>query len=437
MNHKLLGSLSIVGVAALAAACGLSGQGTAPGAEGPGGKDATSAGDSGGSDQDASLGMTDAAPEAGTDGETPDDATGTDATSPDGTGGDATNDLDGANDAAGEGGDAPFDGPAVDGSPVDGGRDADATVPADAGGPDGGPVDAAADHADASRLDGGAEGGDAGSAACNFNGTWASRLTIDVSWQPQGLNSIILAPGTGQIRQWIKGVRVQTGMSTADATVVCGIELPDFQETAIAGGETYGVKFPDSLFDTLDGGYGYLPTFTVNAALSGLTPGSTYSTTTTAVLLGLTMTSPTTTPWPATISTQADMDQDTKPGITTAVAQGSTYSDVPTQIPPLFGQPARANKLYVAIRQVTIVTGTVQDCDHMAGTVAIPQINSKSAIDSHVMGCALSAGGDCTTTQASFVDNTQPVFTPSGATDFHSVRLATGATCADVRAALP
>jgi hypothetical protein len=218
---------------------------------------------------------------------------------------------------------------------------------------------------------------------------------------------------------------------------VCGIELPDFQETAIAGGETYGVRFPNSLFDTLDAGVGYLPTFTVNAALSGLTPGSTYSTTTTAVLLGLTMAHPTTDPWPTTITTSADMDQDTKAGITIDVAQGSPYSDVPTQIPPLFGQPARANKLYVAIRQITIVTGTVQDCDHMTGTVAIPQINSKYAIDSHVMGCALTAGGDCSTTQASFVDNTQPVFTPSGSTDFHSVRVATGATCAEVRAALP
>lgn len=433
MKHEILGRISIVGVATLAAACGLSAQGTAPGEAGPGEKDATaSADDSGGGEQDASPDVTDAAPQGAMDRETPDDGTSDAAGGVDATGG-----LDGADDATGEGGDAPFDGPAGDGSPVDA---ADATAPADAGGPDSGPADAAADHADASRLDSGAEGGDAspdGSAACNFNGTWATRLTIDVSWQPQGLNSIILASGSGQIKQWIKGVRVQTGTSTADATVVCGIALPDFQETTIAGGETYGVRFPNSLFDTLDGGVGYLPTFTVNAALSGLTPGSTYSTTTTAVLLGLTMAHPTTDPWPTTISTPADMDQDTKAGITIDVAQGSPYSDVPTEFPPLFGQPARANKLYVAIRQITIVTGTVQDCDHMTGTVAIPQISSKYAIDSHVMGCALTAGGDCSTTQASFVDNTQPVFTPSGSTDFHSVRVATGATCAEVRAALP
>jgi hypothetical protein len=285
---------------------------------------------------------------------------------------------------------------------------------------------------------------------CDFDGTWGSRITIDVSWSPQGLTGIILAPGTGQIRQWVRGRRVQSGAARtalSDVSVVCGIELPDFKETTIAGGETYGVSFPNTLFDD-----GYLPTFTVNGALNGttpLSPGATYSTTTTAALLGLTMANPTTDPWPATIVTPVDMDQDGKPGVTAGAAQGPGYSEIPTEIPAAFQQPARATALYLAIRQVTVVTATVMDCNHMTGTVGIPQIqtspgNSKYAIDSHVLGCALADGGDCTIStpsqqgsQASFVDNSQPVFTPSGMTEFSSVRLATNATCADVRAALP
>jgi hypothetical protein len=139
------------------------------------------------------------------------------------------------------------------------------------------------------------------------------------------------------------------------------------------------------------------------------------------------------------------MDHDGKPGVTADTATGSPYSNIPTALPPIFGQPPRANKLYVAIRQVTVVTATVTDCDHMSGTVSIPVIQSKAAIDSHVLGCALVDGGDCSTTtalptqtsQAAFVDNTQPVFTPSGTSDVHSVRLPAGATCAAVRAALP
>ncbi|HEX4445449.1 MAG TPA: hypothetical protein VH044_01880 [Polyangiaceae bacterium] len=276
-------------------------------------------------------------------------------------------------------------------------------------------------------------------AACDFDGTWGSRITIDVSWEPQGLMGFILAPGTGQIRQWVKGVRVQNGTTLSDSSVVCGIELPDFKETVGVGGETYGVRFPDSLFDN-----SYLPGFTVTAGLTGLFPGATYSTTTTAALLGLTMANPTVAPWPATITTESDMDRDGKPGVTVSVAQGASYSNIPVGTPPLLLPFPRASKIYLAIRQLTVATATVQDCGHMTGTVLIPQINGKSAIDSHILGCALVDGGDCTTnsssstdSQESFVDNTQPVFTPSGTTKFQSRLLAPDAGCGDVRAAFP
>jgi hypothetical protein len=271
------------------------------------------------------------------------------------------------------------------------------------------------------------------SGSCDFNGTWASRLTMGVSWVPQGLMGVILAPGSGQIRQWIKGVRVQTGNTAIDTTVVCGIALPDFTGTSIAGGETYGVSFPDSLFDN-----GLLPTFTVNATVSGFAPGATYTTTPTAALVGMTMASPTTTAWPATVTTAVDSDKDGYPGVTIEVDQGGNYSDVPVD----FVKSGRADHLFVVIRQVTVVTGTVLNCDHMSGSVTIPRIPNTSAgkyaIDSHVVGCQLTGGtGTCNSTQTSFIDGTQPVFTPSGAGSFVGVRMPSGATCADVRAQLP
>ena len=442
-------ALLLAGSAAFAAGCGLSADGTATGLGIDAGHDATSAHDEGGADDSGAL-----------DSPSSDDTTVGDDSSTD-TGAPLDGRADGSKDAtsvdsmsADEGGEAGAD--AGDGSSDAQSADADAYAPdgtSGDGGVDGGPVDASgADGGDAS-VDGGpgdsgrpdatSDAGGKGDAsvdggACDFNGTWASRLTIDVTWAPQGLTGIILASGSGQIKQWIKGVRTQTGTATSDATVVCGIDLPDFQSTVVIGSETYGVRFPDSLFDGPDGGGGYLPTFTVSAALGGLTPGSSYSTTTTAALLGLTMGQPTTGAWPSTVSTSVDMDKDGKSGVTAGAAQGSPYSDIPTGIPAPFQPIVRANKLYLAIRQVTVVSGTVNDCDHMSGTVSIPQINSKYAIDSHVMGCALTIdGGDCSSTQASFVDNTQPVFTPSGSSDFQSVRLPSGASCADVRAALP
>jgi hypothetical protein len=274
---------------------------------------------------------------------------------------------------------------------------------------------------------------------CNYEGIWASELTIDVTWMPQGLTSIILASGSGQIKQWIRGSRTQQGMTLTDATVVCGVDLPDFQGTAIVGMETYGVVFPSALFDSH-----VLPVFTVSGTISGQQAGATYTTIPSAALIGLSMTNPATDPWPATVTTEVDDDMDSKPGVTIDVASGATdggvYSGVPVGI-PAFAQPTvRADKLYVAIRQVTAVSGTVQDCDHISGTVTIPTIAGKAGIDSHVLGCELAAGGDCTTgasSQASFVDNTQPVFTPTGSATFKSLRVPAGTSCASVRQMLP
>ncbi|MGH7435211.1 MAG: hypothetical protein ACRENE_06025, partial [Polyangiaceae bacterium] len=155
--------------------------------------------------------------------------------------------------------------------------------------------------------------------------------------------------------------------------------------------------------------------------------------------------------WPSSPDgvSSMDMDNDGKPGVTLYAASGATtmggyYSQIPVGI-PAFGQPTvRADKLYVAIRQVTSVSGTVKDCDHISGTVTIPSLGGKDAIDSHVLGCELADGGDCSTTapfgsssQAGFVDNTQPVFTPTGTGAFDSVRVPAGTSCSAVRSMLP
>ncbi|MGH7435057.1 MAG: hypothetical protein ACRENE_05220, partial [Polyangiaceae bacterium] len=129
---------------------------------------------------------------------------------------------------------------------------------------------------------------------CNYDGVWASRLTVDVSWSPQGLTSIVLASGSGKIEQWIRGTRSHQGSTLTDSTVVCGIVLPDFQSTALAATETYGVRFPPTLFDNH-----YLPLFDVTGTISGNMAGATYSTTNTAALLGVTLQNPSSESWPS------------------------------------------------------------------------------------------------------------------------------------------
>jgi hypothetical protein len=271
------------------------------------------------------------------------------------------------------------------------------------------------------------------STRCDFNGMWGSRVVIDVSWVPQGLMGVILAPGTGRIKQWTLANRVTAGQSTTETTIVCGIVLPDFSGTQIAGGEKYGIEFPVSTFDQR-----VLPSVTMTGTIVGSGPGASYSTAPSAALLGLTLANAATAPWPTTVTTEVDSDQDGKPGVTTVVAQGGGYS--PVLVDPI---GSRADRLYVAIRQVTEVNATALDCDAFAGTVTIPKIvdstsTAKYAIDSHVIGCRLIAdGGDCAATQTAFVDTTQPVFSPSGSTTFASVRLDGNATCDTVRQRLP
>ena len=375
---------------------------------------------------------------AGDDSSFGDDAAGDDAS------GDAT--LDGSNDdASGDeaaaGQDAPSDG--ADDAGADGSPDAGATPEAgasdggdggegteagtDASTPDASTPDAAAPDASPGTGDGG---------TCDFAGTWASQITIDVNWAAGGIFDIVIAPGSGTIKQWLLSTRTQSGTSVTDTAVVCGIQLPDFQGNAALVNETYGIRFPNGLFDG-----GGLSNFQIHGTVSGSTSTATYTTPSTAVLLGLTLANPATAVWPATVTTEVDEDGDSKPGITANVAQGGGFSNVPLDF-SVIAVPAtvpRSDRLYVAIRQVTSISAQFSDCDHSAGSVTVPQITDPStqtkkyAIDSHVVGCGVAGGNaDCSATQTTFVDNNQPVFVPT-ATNFVSARVANGATCAAVR----
>jgi hypothetical protein len=385
-----------------------------------------------------------------------DDATIGDAAGDDATGGDATGGADDASDAGRASGDASGDsggdGAGLTDAPAggnvegggDGGVEAGAT-PVD-GGHDGGDSGGSTPGNDAG-PDGSARDGGAApdGSTCNFAGTWAAEITMDVSWAAGGLADIVIAPGSGTIKQWILSTRTQSGTIVTDTAVACGIQLPDFQGNALLVNETWGIRFPNDLFDS-----GNLASFSMNGTVSGSTPTATYTTTPAAVLLGLTLPNAATAVWPSTITTEVDEDKDRKPGITANVAPpGGGFSYVPLDISVTFAPTTvpRADHLYVAIRQVTSVNAQFTDCDHASGSVTVPQItdpsnpntatNKKYAIDSHVIGCSVTGSAtDCSANQTTFVDGNQPVFVPS-ATTFTSVRLASGATCATVRSAFP
>jgi hypothetical protein len=437
---RALFSLGLVYAAsgAAVAACG-SGDSTSGAASDSdaGHHDATSGKDSGGS-RDSGAGSNDSGgtdstvhpgddSSAGTDSGGMASEGGADSSAVGDTGGnDSADDVDGAGDGSGGNPDATSDSSNPDATSDSSNPDATSDGP-------GGNPDASSDSSnlDATSDGPGAPDGSADAATCIFDGTWGSEITVNVSWTPAGLQAIILAPGSGVIKQWVLSTRVQSGNTLTDTATPCGIQLPDFRSTTFAGGELYGIAFPNSLFDN-----SYLSSFPITGTVTASTPGSMYTSTPSAALLGLTLANATTAAWPATITTQVDQDMDGHPGVTANAASGTGYSNLPVD----FLRSARADKLYLAIRQVTQISATITDCNHVSGTVSIPQLPSGSgnyAINSHIIGCEIAGGTtSCDSTQTQFLDSNGPIFTPSTST-FASARLATGATCATVRALFP
>jgi hypothetical protein len=258
---------------------------------------------------------------------------------------------------------------------------------------------------------------------CDASGTWAIKVETPVQWA----NSFVVQGGSGTITNWLKSTRTATGTSIVDAASLCGVSIPDYQSQAAFGGEKYGVRFPDATFEG-----GALPSIDITGTLSGLTPGSTFQAEPAAAILGATMASPATDPWPANGAQLQGLDAegDGKIGISVDTATGAGYKN-----PPLDAfLSARANKVYTAFRQVITTQGTVTSCNRVDGSGTVAVINNKPAIDQHVLGCQRENGTDCSASEYKLLDSAAPVYKPTGDAVVTMVRIPAEATCADVRA---
>jgi hypothetical protein len=257
--------------------------------------------------------------------------------------------------------------------------------------------------------------------SCSVGGTWAAKLGVALTWP----SSLTLATGSGQLTIYALFTGTETG-NTVNATLLpCGITVPDFSGSSLAGSELYGLTFPTTLFDHSPA---FLPTTAATVTLGGTTPGSSVTVPPMAFLIGLSLASPTTTAWPTTPETvtSVDMDQDTKPGVTTPYKTGGTYSNVPLNL----AKSARTDKAYLAARVVTSISATLASCSSISGTATVTNF------DTHIIGCEVAGGTtDCTATQSDFTDSNRPGYV-AGAATISLVKLAAGATCATVRGAL-
>jgi hypothetical protein len=171
-----------------------------------------------------------------------------------------------------------------------------------------------------------------------------------------------------------------------------------------------------------------MPTIDAHATISSADPGASLHLERGAVVLGATMTDPLNDPWPADWHQLAstDHDGDGSPGVTAAAKTGGNYAYPRIDI---LNSEARASEIYLVSRTTMEFDGTVDTCDSAVGEATI-------TMENHSVGCAMTTGGDCSDGQTTTLDNNMPQFVVMGG-DFELVRLADGAACDAVFAALP
>jgi hypothetical protein len=262
---------------------------------------------------------------------------------------------------------------------------------------------------------------------CDFSGTWASYVSIDVTWS----GTIVLLAGEGHLQQWNLTREVQAPLSTTVTahTKPCGIFLPDLQTTIFNFFQKYGIRFPDALFDK-----GSIPDTTFSFLADITTNPITFKTDVFAIVIGSDLADATTAAWPAVSAMNLrDDDHDGKPGITVTPVTTNGYSLPPANL--ISGE--LADLVYISTRTVSELSGTISNCDRIEADVTIQTVNGKPGIDSTVVGCRKQGGAQCSAEEAAFVDGARPQFAPKGPGHMTIVRVPDSTTCKDVRNRFP
>jgi hypothetical protein len=260
-------------------------------------------------------------------------------------------------------------------------------------------------------------GTDAGCPAVT-DGILGVHVIMKVTWP----GTIGTESGSGTVNVWTRSkFKIDASNAITATNSACGSLIPDIQTTPIAGGAKVAAEFPAALWNAPS-----MPTFAATGTQSGYAIGSTITINASPVLLGLTMTDPKA-PWPAASAiTGADSDGDGHLGITAVPKTGAGYDQPPTSLL----RTNKADKLYIASRITVTTNGTRTACDAQSGPATV------SAFDNHIIGCHIAGGGECSASDAKFIDDNRTVYTVTSAT-FESKLLTGAPTCDDVRAALP
>ena len=256
--------------------------------------------------------------------------------------------------------------------------------------------------------------------------TLSVHIVMDATW-PAGTAT---SAGSGKIHLWnLSKLNYANGNLSGDDTRSCGTILPDFSLNGagqlVTGGSKVLVEIPHAVWEAPT-----IPRLQSRGRLAGWDPGSAFNIDGTVALIGLNMADPAAA-WPSSYTSimPVDADGDGKPGFTAVPRAGMGYVQPPTGL-GIFGSAPSADRLYLSSRTVVSLEGKLTSCADVSGTAKI------TFFDSHIVGCHVKNGNDCTPGQIDFVDQSRTLYKITGAT-FTAKKIADNAGCADARAALP
>lgn len=266
-------------------------------------------------------------------------------------------------------------------------------------------------------------GGSGGDCAPRATFTEASHEVLSVTW-PAGSAT---TAGSGKVHVWGKTVFTVSGNTLSGSLQACGTVLPSATLSGLVGGGMILIEVPPAAWDS-----SHQAQFQVDGTQSGWSVGSTlmYGY---AALIGFTMTDGATAAWPSSytgITMTTDPDGDGNPGLTSIPRSSTGYVLPPTSALGALGVGSRADQVYLVIRHVASMMLSRTSCTDASGTVDFTHF------DNHVIGCHVSGGGACSSSEVQFIDDNRTIYAVTSATIATKI-VADGATCADVRAALP
>jgi hypothetical protein len=253
-----------------------------------------------------------------------------------------------------------------------------------------------------------------------------TKVALEVNW-PATLNDQGCGPTggcTGTISIWLLSYYAVNGTTLTGRVDTCGYELPPLPLSA-TGSQAEGLPAGQTATEQIAYLQSTWSSVRANPAkaaspatgtLGGWNVGSSLYVNPVLLTYGLQSSSPfasASQAWPCSESSIAvtdisDDDNDGHPGITAVPSAASGFSLPATAVDLTAPFAPQAGKLYMTLRTELQLYGTSTSCTDIAGGASATLLNS------HVIGCELGSGAECSQSQWDFIDSNEAVYVGQG-----------------------